>query len=449
MPTSATGTVRVDTAHGVFLRSFPTMQHTSLRTYLPAWVWFAGACVVCLAILIYRRPDAFTAPQFYAEDGRDFFAQAYSIGWESLFYRTMGYFALYPRLVDIIGLSVGVPVLYVPMLHSAGCLAMYLAIWWSVFRCFPVSLTGRLLAVLATVLVPVSNEIWMNTTNVQWPMALLLPVLCLGDPPRSLLGKLRTGMLLSLAAFTGPFALLMAPVVLFHLVRSGVRKLGAVPWMVWIVLVGALVNAWSLIEHGSVERSSGAFEPDDPGFIRAVCYQLWFPVFSNEVIHLPRWAMIALIVLMPIGWLRIMYKAPGSKRAFIEACGAAFLVLLGSTLISYRGDPGFLSPFSGGGRYFYLPAVLLTWSLLASVHFYSAARSLLALTVGGWWAFQTIHVVGPWIHRDHGWPHYAKALENGAPMIVPITPEGWLMYVSKEHPTSWPAPFTPGWSSGK
>lgn len=420
------------------------MQRSDERSSLPPWIWFGGACLIGLAALVYRRPDAFTAPQFYAEDGRDFFAQAYALGWESLFYRTMGYFTVYPRMVDIIGLSSGLPLVHMPAFHSAGCLAMYLMVWWSIFQAFPASIAGRSLAVLATVLVPVSNEIWMNTTNVQWPMALALPLLCMGRPSRSVLGKARTAFLLIMAAFSGPYALLMAPVVVMELHFRGVRRFDAVPWTAWIVLAGALVNAVALFEHGSVTRTAGSFVGFDPAFIRAAFYQFGFMAVTNDLALTPLPVMIGVLALLPAGWWWIVRDAPVSQRSFARSCGILGVALLGVTLFSYRGDPGSLAPLAGGGRYFYLPAVLFTWSLLASTPGFTAGRSALACLVAVWWGVLTVHGVGRWVHRDHGWPLYAHALDAGVPMIVPITPEGWFMYVSREQPSTWPFPFAPG-----
>ena len=92
------------------------MERTTARTESSAppqvreWALFALAVLVCVAVLVFRKPDAFTAPWFYAEEGRDFLADAYRDGWASLGYRANGYFHFYPRLVANLGLSTGVPI---------------------------------------------------------------------------------------------------------------------------------------------------------------------------------------------------------------------------------------------------------------------------------------------------------------------------------------------------
>src|ERR1035437_10257778 len=48
---------------------------------------------------ISRRPDAIFHPQFWAEDGRVWFADAYNLGWWTALFRAQdGYFQTLPRL---------------------------------------------------------------------------------------------------------------------------------------------------------------------------------------------------------------------------------------------------------------------------------------------------------------------------------------------------------------
>src|SRR5262245_35341761 len=53
----------------------------------PLW----GTLAVSAAILIWRRPDAFHTPQFWAEDGEIFFAQSRLFGSAALLEPSAGY----------------------------------------------------------------------------------------------------------------------------------------------------------------------------------------------------------------------------------------------------------------------------------------------------------------------------------------------------------------------
>jgi hypothetical protein len=43
------------------------------------WGWLPLSCA-CAAIVIMRRPDAVLSPQFWAEDGKIWFANAHNLG---------------------------------------------------------------------------------------------------------------------------------------------------------------------------------------------------------------------------------------------------------------------------------------------------------------------------------------------------------------------------------
>src|SRR5215469_3377557 len=60
-------------------------------------------CVFATAfvLLVSRRPDAVLMPQFYAEDGTFWYADAYNHGWHCLFMSEAGYLHTVPRLAAL------------------------------------------------------------------------------------------------------------------------------------------------------------------------------------------------------------------------------------------------------------------------------------------------------------------------------------------------------------
>ena len=57
--------------------------------------------------MILRRPDAVTYPQFWAEDGSNWFAEAYNTGAASLLQSYEGYLVTLPRLVALPSVHLG------------------------------------------------------------------------------------------------------------------------------------------------------------------------------------------------------------------------------------------------------------------------------------------------------------------------------------------------------
>src|SRR6476659_827700 len=77
---------------------------------------FLSALVFAFAVLS-RRPDALLNPQFFAEDGNVWFAEAYNFGWlKALFITHTGYFQTLPRLGA--ALAFAVPLAHAPLVMN-------------------------------------------------------------------------------------------------------------------------------------------------------------------------------------------------------------------------------------------------------------------------------------------------------------------------------------------
>jgi hypothetical protein len=73
-------------------------NHQNRQIDLRLWQHCAVFLLAC-ALIVSRRPDAVFHAQFWAEDGRYFFADAYNVGWWAAIFRAYGgYFHALPRL---------------------------------------------------------------------------------------------------------------------------------------------------------------------------------------------------------------------------------------------------------------------------------------------------------------------------------------------------------------
>lgn len=389
---------------------------------------FLIAVAVSLAVLIFRRPDAFTMPWFYAEEGRLFLAEAHNVGWASLFSTANGYFHFFPRLVANVGLSLGVPIAGMPWLNLLCTLAFYFILWWYTWTRFPASPTGRFFAVSTITLVPLGNEIWMNQTNLQWPISLLLVLILFGPVPSGRFQRGVDAILLLVVCFTGPYVLIIAPLILWyawHRWRTGAMGTARTIPNVCIALVSAIVCLLSLVRHGSVERTEGTFDPMDPGFLQATYFQLWYWLIGKGVHATPPWVGIVLL-LIGIAAIAALWRSASANTFTRILLGIALLHFL-SVLVAYRGSPGFLSPYYAGIRNFYLPTVLIAWALLSKLDGKSRGLALASGTLLLWWGVQTVLFVGP--HRFRQQPAHMDLtpLSHGKSVEVPIDPPGWTM----------------------
>src|SRR6476469_1167442 len=68
-----------------------------LRKHQVAIFW--GTLLLAFLIALTRRPETVTQAQFWAEDGKYWYAQAYNHGWSVLLETYGGYFVVLYRLV--------------------------------------------------------------------------------------------------------------------------------------------------------------------------------------------------------------------------------------------------------------------------------------------------------------------------------------------------------------
>jgi len=129
---------------------------------------------VCFVLLLTRRPDAILNAQFWAEDGKDWYANAYNLGAvKSLFMAHDGYFQTISRITASIAQAF--PLIWAPLIFNSVAL---------IFEILPVNLilssrfsevipnkSARLLLAFLYIALPNSVEVHAN-----FAALLLMPV---------------------------------------------------------------------------------------------------------------------------------------------------------------------------------------------------------------------------------------------------------------------------------
>ncbi len=160
------------------------------------------------ALMVLKSPDAWLAPQFWAEDGAVFFAQQYDRAAPQLWLVHAGYLHLLPRLAAWIA-SFG-PAAFAPVWYAAFAFAIStFAVAWSASR---VDAPLGVAIIVGVFLTPTNGEVFGTLTNVQWFTQIALAVLAFRasnvgtSAYRSAFVAAMTGAI----ALTGPFSILVA-----------------------------------------------------------------------------------------------------------------------------------------------------------------------------------------------------------------------------------------------
>jgi hypothetical protein len=388
-------------------------------------------CVVLLAaavILFLRRPDAFTNPQFYAEDGTIIFLQHYDIGFRALFLSCSGYLIAIQRLLASLIMTV-VPYSLVPLAFNIASVVVTLIIVASVYS--PrIPLENKALFALAIVLVPHhSNEVFGNLACSQWIVAIGLVLLLIKKSPQSQFGKVsyqyaRDITQLILFGLSGPFLLLFSPLFAWKAWERRDRHS-----FVILAVAGCCcgLQAFHILSAGLASATG-----DTQVTFSTMKAIFGTKLFGNLILgaEIPYDLNKTVLAACYVVTMALVVRISSSKGHFVYYFLAVHCAVILGTIIKFRSASEALVPPANGSRYFYLPYLMLVWSLILGINHRDRWKSVfckIALVVILLSSISTNFRYQPFI--DYKWKYYAPRIgkEN---LEIPINPKGWKMTVN-------------------
>jgi hypothetical protein len=403
---------------------------SSLALWLHLVVFLASALIV-----ISHRPDAILNPQFWAEDGRVFYAEAHNFGgWSVLFHPYGGYLNLVPRLaaamVQIFPL-VAAPLLFnlVAIFFQVLPINFFLSSRFASLA----SLRTRLLLSFLYLALPNDSELDANLTSIQWHLALLLCLVFMASPARSMWWRCFDLMVVVLGSLTGPFAILLLP-------------LAGAAWWVWerrdrwtfallaALATGALIQLLMLVRTGADARVPGALGASPLWLARILAPQVFLGalIAKNRLPYYPGFA-----VLIAIAGIAILLYALWSGSREIRLFIVFASTVLGASLLNPIAPAPKWAMLSihFGIRYWFLPMLAFVASLvwMAGAQRPRSLRIAAAIIL----LLMPIGVVRDWryLHfADLHFGDYARKYSDspkGSSLVIPLNPPGWSMTLMK------------------
>jgi hypothetical protein len=218
--------------------------NSSIEYFKHKLFWYAVMFAIAVIILYFRGPQDFTAPQFWAEDGRVWYEEAHNNGfWSTLFKTQDGYLQTFPRVIAEV--SQWVPLDFGPYVFTYTSLLLQVVIALFIFSERLASLLparwARALLALLFLLLPNTAEVSGNLTNAQWYLALLVVLILIAKTPRMLWQRVFDGL-------TGPFIILVLPLEVARFLKERGRYQA---FMLGCVGALALVQIVAVALHGS------------------------------------------------------------------------------------------------------------------------------------------------------------------------------------------------------
>ena len=163
--------------------------------------------------------------EFWAEDGGNWYPQAYEFGWRCLLRPWSGYLQTFSRVVALA--SQPFPLTWAPTLFALTALAVQVspAVFLVSHRMdgpWP-SRWGRILFAIAFLTLQNSGEVYVNLTNAQWYLAILAFLVVASDLPKTSTGRIFDAAVLIMSGLSGPFCLFLLPVAAWAALRPGGR----------------------------------------------------------------------------------------------------------------------------------------------------------------------------------------------------------------------------------
>ncbi len=394
--------------------------------------------VLVLLALFTRRPGLFLHAQFYAEDGRLWFAQAYNSGWlHSLALPYAGYLQTLPRLVA--GVTLLFPFRWAPLVMAiAGLLLQALPVtlllsarcrsWGPLFlRC--------VFAVIYVVL-PNSLEVHVVVTNAQWHLALAMALIAFAEPPVSWGGRLLDVLLFAVGSVSGPFCIMLLPLMLVY---GWMRRQSWSIVLAGVAAPGALLQLGLIVTHA---RSTTILGATPLLFLRLMGGHVFTAAMlgSSGLASWHGFLPLAAALLADVFGIALLVYAMRwmslTMRFFVVFCALIFMASLHTPLF-----PGSMPLWQqlavdGGGRYWFLPMLAFLWSA-AWCALYAPSRAFRNAAVCVFF-LMPIGVARNWFHRgfeDEHFPVYAARLQAARPgekLVIPIVPSGISMELIKK-----------------
>jgi len=419
-----------------------TPRQSDVRADVPCLAAWQLALLFLLAFLMVfsRRPDALFDPQFRAEDGTVWFAQAYNSGWFTALARPQtGYFQTLPRLAAAAALLV--PLRFAPLLMNViGLLIQVLPILvllssrsvsWG-------SLRFRSVLAFVYLALPNSFEIHATVTNAQWHLAFLSALIVLANEPRSRAWCTFDLVFLILGGLTGPFCLFLSIVAFlsWFLCRGAWRAIQLV-----VLSATAIIQASALM-FGNVRHPGPGLGASALELIKILGGQVYLGALIGANSLATRHGTAVLVVLCTATIfgtaLFIIGAITGGRhiRLFTVFALLIFAASLSNPMESATMPQWQSLLIDRGTRYWFFPMLAFLWSIIWCAQ---SPRPLLKRTAAILLVFATVGVVRNWRCPPYPPSHFSASAaifsqaRPGSIVRIPIYPN-WTMELHKKPP---------------
>ena len=313
-----------------------------------------GLTLALIALVPRLEGNFFTGKYLWAEDGNIFINEANSLGLSSIWTPYAGYINFYPRLISLIASFFELT--NQPYILLAGwALAFSFLTVVIVIRAINLNLNVfHLCALIALVaLQPNFGEVFFNITNSQGILGAALTIYVFASIDENKSISFSECLLLVVLCLTGPFSILIAPILILHgLMHKNPKQY---IWLYSVVLICAVIQAGILIN--SHRMQSATFDPNLTSWLKSFWSLVSLGANRPAALAAASIFWVTFIVALVFSPKNSSENAIARKKvALLLLCAAAANIL--AALYSSKSNPMAVVALGGGNRYTWVPYTL-------------------------------------------------------------------------------------------
>ncbi len=389
---------------------------------------------LAILILLVRKSDSLSNSQLWAEDGTVFFAQQYEYGAASIFIAYAGYLHIVPRLIATLSDSF-FSYANIPAVYNYTCLFITIIV---IAHCFSprLQLPFKPLLALSIVLVPHSlNEVFLNITNLQWILCILLVLTLLKAAPNKKHGNytlqvLSDFIIVIFAGLTGPFLIFMFPFFAWKLFNLK-KTYGYILLMIAFSI--ALIQLIHIIPNTVNTQTGSIFNLEL--YLSVIGRQLFGGLFVGRALKYSDGILAGISALAYFAiLLHLSYKKSPEDKLLLKI---VFMILsisaaiLGAVIINFNFSPNIMS-ISSGCRYFYVPYVMVAWSLILCINQDGIWKNIFVISSLLLILYSSVSVGMRTKMIDYNWKYHSSLIGTKAVVSIPINPDWSITLHSKK-----------------
>jgi hypothetical protein len=381
--------------------------------------------LVVLVVLLFRRLDAFTNPQLWAEDYLIYFLQFENLGIKSMIVPYGGYLHFVPRLVALFFGTLRVNYLYIPVCYSVSeffiTLFIALNIWKTVSY---LNIKHKIVYATAFLFLPVASDIFMNLTNINWITSLyLINFLFIRYTDYTDKNKYLNLIAIFIISLSGPFSTFLSPVIVLVIISER-KKLSFQKFIpLGLILMGGIIQ---FIYIAFIDPNFYRGQPGPPEhfhLLRLITSNMSEMLFLKG--HFTHWLspfkMTLISIFMFVVFLYnfiVHYFKITDKRRYILLLYA--IIMFGAYIKTYWPNESKVLALDNA-RYYFVPFICIMWLMILSFD-----KQIKPVHI----VLYLLFFVGQHDHitmrlPDKHWKEQILEYYQGKRQDIEINPEGW------------------------